>query len=278
MVGPRHTLRRTRARSAVRYGFAVIAAQPFGTGPTVGGPRPWGFRHIAVGFLASQFASLAALTLVIRSAPVGAALGVAIAGHVTDQNLTVLAGQTQTAMALVLLPLWVTQLAVVGYVTWGRGVGPRREIGLAVKAIDALVGIGLGLAAQAGVWALYQVLTRFSGDLQVDEPARQLTGRAAGGGVLALFLLYAFVAPFVEELFFRGLLLRALEARLRRLLALLASAVIFAAAHFQLVQFPGLIIAGLAFGAAAQWRGRLGTAVFAHATFNALTVASLVLH
>jgi len=83
------------------------------------------------------------------------------------------------------------------------------------------------------------------------------------------------VAPVVEELFYRGLLLRSLERSLPRAAALVTSALIFGAVHFELRLLPGLFIAGLVFGWLVQRSGRLGPGIFAHIGFNSVTIITM---
>lgn len=85
------------------------------------------------------------------------------------------------------------------------------------------------------------------------------------------------IAPVVEELFFRGLLLGAMRGRWGTVIAVAGSAVVFGATHFQPLQFPALAVAGAVFATAAVRNGRLGPAVAAHAGFNATTFVALVL-
>ena len=72
-------------------------------------------------------------------------------------------------------------------------------------------------------------------------------------------------APIIEELFFRGLLMRSIQARWNDSLALVASSLFFALVHFQPLQIPGLFMFGLIAGTCAQRTGRLGMSIFAHA-------------
>ena len=85
------------------------------------------------------------------------------------------------------------------------------------------------------------------------------------------------VAPVVEELFFRGLLLRSMVQRWGTRVGVVGSSVIFGATHFQAIQFPALALAGLLFAVLAVRAGRLGPAIAAHAGFNAATVIVLTL-
>jgi membrane protease YdiL (CAAX protease family) len=55
------------------------------------------------------------------------------------------------------------------------------------------------------------------------------------------------------------------------------SSALFAATHFQLVQFVGLFVAGLVWALLAQRSGRMGPALVSHMAFNLSTVALLYL-
>jgi membrane protease YdiL (CAAX protease family) len=82
----------------------------------------------------------------------------------------------------------------------------------------------------------------------------------------------------VEELFFRGLVQRAVARRFGRVAAIGASAVLFGLAHFELLQLPALILFGVVLAVLADRTGRLGPGIVAHAAFNAVTVLTLTLN
>lgn len=85
--------------------------------------------------------------------------------------------------------------------------------------------------------------------------------------VTVSMLLYAvLIAPLVEELIFRGAVLRWLEPWGRRF-ALVTSAVLFGLMHGNLVQLPVAIVFGLLFGYIAQ-RFSLRASIAAHAANN----------
>ena len=153
----------------------------------------------------------------------------------------------------------------------------HREYGLWARQEDE-VGFPIGVVAQLVFVPLVSApVSWFFGRERIEEPARQLTGRAEGVGVVLLVVLVVLFAPVIEELFFRGLVLRSIQARYNDGLALLGSAVLFGLAHFQLLQLPALIMFGLIAGYCAQRTGRLGMSMFAHAGFNAVTVLVLLL-
>ena len=93
--------------------------------------------------------------------------------------------------------------------------------------------------------------------------------------MVLLVVLVVVGAPIIEELFFRGLLLRSIQARWSDTLALVGSSVLFGLAHFELLQLPALVMFGLVAGYCAQRTGRLGMSIWAHVGFNATTVAFL---
>jgi membrane protease YdiL (CAAX protease family) len=58
--------------------------------------------------------------------------------------------------------------------------------------------------------------------------------------------------------------------------AVVATGLLFALAHFEAVQFAGLAVFGVVLGVLAWRFGRLGPSVAAHAAFNAAAVVSIV--
>jgi len=178
--------------------------------------------------------------------------------------------------AVLLIPLWVSLLAATMIIShqWGTG-SLRDDYGLRFRAFD-LLGIPIGIASQAVlVPAIYWVL-RVSPE-EVSSQARTLTDRAGSDAEVVLLVLMVVVgAPIIEELFFRGLLMRAIQARWNDGLALVASALFFALVHFQPLQIPGLFAFGLILGTCAQRTGRLGMGILAHSAFNATAVVMLL--
>jgi CAAX protease family protein len=180
-------------------------------------------------------------------------------------------------VGLAQLPLWGGYLTVAIVVSRVRGTGRwRRDYGLQFRAVD-LWGLPVGALTQlVFVWLIYQVLKLFVNVHDFDKPARQLTDRATGWGVVILVLIVGVGAPFFEELFFRGLVMRAIQSYFDDTLALVGSALVFAAVHFELLQFPALVLFGLVAGYCAQRTGRLGMSICAHIGFNMTTVVILL--
>ncbi len=147
------------------------------------------------------------------------------------------------------------------------------------RRFDALY-LGLGVLAQVVVGALYAPF-HFK---NMNKPVDHLFGAAHGGAFALLALMTVVGAPVVEEWLFRGVIFRALDAglgaRLGRagtMAAIGLSALIFAAAHGEWLQLPGLFALGVVL-AVIVWRTRrLIPSVLTHVGFNALTMTSLAL-
>jgi CAAX protease family protein len=180
-------------------------------------------------------------------------------------------------IAIVQVPLWTGLVGVVVIVSKRFGTGSlRKDYGFSFRTSD-LVGLPIGIVVQlVFVPALYWPLSFLVDTSSVSKPAQRLTENAKGIGVALLILLVVVGAPIIEELFFRGLVLRSFQARWTDSLALVGSAVLFGLVHFQPLQFPALVMFGLVAGYCAQRTGRLGMSIWAHIGFNATTVAFLL--
>ncbi|MFM7044181.1 MAG: lysostaphin resistance A-like protein [Ilumatobacteraceae bacterium] len=174
---------------------------------------------------------------------------------------------------------WAALLAVTVYLVRRHGSGRlTADLGLRMRPID-LLGIPAGVVAQVGLVPLVYAPLRavWPGTFDTDEierRARDLWESAQGGGAVLLVAIVVLGAPLVEEVVYRGLLQSSFSARLGRLAGWAIGAALFAVIHLQAVEIPGLLVAGLVFGAGLLLTGRLGASVLAHMAFNA---AGLVL-
>ncbi len=240
-------------------------------------PRRSGFVAFFVGgWVLSMVVGTVAYVLVTGALRrPGAASGVAAAEALLGEGVALAPGATLAALALAQSPVWATQLATVATAVWARGRSWRQDLGLRIRLMDLPVGLLCGVGAQFAIGVLYRLLEPWI-DLNVERPAEQLIAKGQGPlAVVAMMALWAFAAPLVEELLFRGLLQGGLSSLLPGPAAVVVSAAVFAGLHFQLVQLPGLFLAGLVFGGLAHRYGRLGPAIVAHTCFNATTVAVL---
>ncbi|MGI9644520.1 MAG: CPBP family intramembrane glutamic endopeptidase [Ilumatobacteraceae bacterium] len=98
--------------------------------------------------------------------------------------------------------------------------------------------------------------------------------------VVSIVITAVIAAPIVEELVFRGLVLRGLLSRMSAVLAVALQAVLFGLAHVDPVRGVGniglvLVLTGVgaAFGGAAYLLRRIGPTIVAHAIFNGVVLA-----
>ena len=217
--------------------------------------RPtWGLGEATGGFLVAQ---------------IGGAGLIALWVSVTEADEVSL-----VALALGQVGLW---LGLLGAPLWAaRGSGSlRAEFGLTFAARDS-AWILAGVACQVvALPILYFLIELATGDLDVGAPARDLAGRFDGFGYLVFALLVGLVAPVIEELFYRGLLLRSAARRWGDRIAVLVSSVWFGASHFQPIQFPALFGFGVLLAVLTLRYQSLGPAIAAHVGFNVVTVIAL---
>jgi hypothetical protein len=231
----------------------------------------------AVGFLvANTFA-------VLVGGVVLAALGfydevtVDLVGGVTVKEVVPTISLALTAILQV--PLWTGYLGAPILAARRKGNGVVRDFGLRMRWYDLPMGAAAGLATQLLVVPL--IYLPLSNVIDVDalsDSARELTGKADDPmGVVLLVLIVVVGAPIVEELFFRGLLMRSIENRFGVVVGVLASSLLFGAIHVQPLQLPALAAFGLVAALLTVTTGRLGPAIWAHVAFNGIATAVLVI-
>ncbi len=176
-------------------------------------------------------------------------------------------------LAITLVAGWSAYLGGMWYASRTDGSGdPVADYGITFAPIDA-VGIGIGVLSQLvllnlvylpleGLWP-----DTFSDD-RLQENAKTLVDGVTGAGAVVLVLLIVAGAPFVEELFYRGLLQRSLVARFSDTLVVVGVAALFALVHFRPVEYPGLFAFGLVLGVCAVLTDRLGLSIVTHMSFN----------
>ncbi len=99
------------------------------------------------------------------------------------------------------------------------------------------------------------------------------------GYVLATLVLAVVAAPVVEEIVFRGFVLKSFLGRMPWVVAVLVQGLLFGAAHFDPVRGAGnigLVVvlsgAGIVLGGAAYLFRRITPTIIAHAIINALAM------
>ena len=221
--------------------------------------QQWGIRHVILGWLLGQVSVILAL----------------VAIGLIDQNIN-LDDPSLEITAILQAALWVGTLGIPLWLYYTKGIS-WKQFGWGFKKSDVFQGLLIGLGTQIAGGLLYLPLLVIFDDIDVSEPARELVDKATGFGVFLLFLVVVVGAPVVEEIFFRGLTLKAFEKKMGSRSAAIVSSLFFAIAHLQLVQFPALLLFGLVAVYLVRKHDRLGRAVWAHVGFNATTVIALLL-
>ncbi|QXC62809.1 CPBP family intramembrane metalloprotease [Aquihabitans sp. G128] len=188
------------------------------------------------------------------------------------------------------LPLWLNLvgspllwLGFVGVPVWAahvKGNGVVTDFRLRLRATDLPLAGAIGVVTQLVLVPILSLPLIWATGADVDDlsrPARELADKVNGPfATIAFVLVIAIGAPIAEELFFRGLLLRSIQKRFGTAWAVAGSAVVFGLTHFEGVQTPALIGAGVVFGLVAVKTDRLGAAMVCHMAFNLTTVVNLL--
>jgi membrane protease YdiL (CAAX protease family) len=240
---------------------AVPAAPP--TDP----PVRWGLPDAAAGFVAA----------VVLSGVIGSLVLLAGGWDSTDDA-------PMWAVALLQLPLWAGfggGLLVASYKRGQRSF--RADFGLRVEPRDVPIGLLLGVAVQYVVnYAISWPIVKLTGSSfdDYEKPARDLADKAKASswwGIVLFVVVVAIAAPIIEELFYRGLVQRSFLRLMAPPAAVVLTAVLFGASHFEALQLAALVAFGMLVGWLAYRTGRLGLSIFTHIGFNATTVVVLLL-
>jgi len=231
--------------------------------------------YAGLGFLGGQV--LAAITVAVAGA---------VGGHYHELGaLAKLAEPPTWYVVATLFGLWGGFLGAAVLASRLRGTKHLwSDLGVRFRWID-LIGIPIGVAAQYLIALLYLPFETHIHNFhqQFSAPAQRLTGSAHGVAWMVIAIATVVGAPFFEELFFRGVILRAL-ARLfgnwggwaGPVLAVVVSGLLFGAVHVELLQFAGLALFGMVLGFLSYRTGRLGMNMVAHGAFNLLALTAVV--
>jgi uncharacterized protein len=142
--------------------------------------------------------------------------------------------------------------------------------------------LALGAALSIGAQIL---LAPISSIAHLEDSAQEVSKaleNSSGAGRVLFGLAVVLVAPPVEELLFRGALLRSLQRRWSAAVAIFVSATIFAGIHVvgdpgAGYVVPGLLLLGLISGYQAVKTGNIVRSMLLHMGFNLLSAVALIL-
>jgi hypothetical protein len=237
----------------------------------------WTWLLFAVlGFLGGQV--LAALVV---------ALSAAVSGNLHSLTaITKLSEPPTWYIVSTLIGLWAGFFGSAWLASSVRGTHSLvRDVGLRFRWID-LLGLPIGLGGQFLVALMYVPIAQHVHNFnqRFDAPSQRLTGGSHGTGYIIVAICTVIGAPFFEELFFRGVLLRALARLFGTLggwvgpaLAIIITGILFGLAHAESLQLLGLATFGVILSFISYRTGRLGMNMVAHASFNLVALAAVVM-
>jgi CAAX protease family protein len=232
--------------------------------------------YAVVGFVVGQIGALIFGTVAGAIAGKSSAQMTAIASAAVPPEWYVVA---------TLLGLWIGFIGAPWLASRTQGTRHfARDLGLRFRVVD-LVGIAIGLGGQLLVAIMY---APFQPDIHdFNGPSQKLTGASHGAGFVVIAIATVLLAPAMEELFFRGLLLKALVRLFTRMgaaggarvagvvLAVILDGLLFGLAHGEWVQLAGLAVFGMILAAVSYRTGRLGMNMVAHASFNLVAIIAI---
>jgi len=222
----------------------------------------------------------------LTDATVGVVLAVLLVVAVGTTTARVWVTDPHVTLLLTYLCVWVPLLGAVAVAWFWHG----HTLRLLFRPLDLLWGLSIGLLARSVASAVEILGYGQMGTSAVTFGDTVYDAWWLFGALLAPVLL----APVIEELFFRGLLLRSVLGVTRAngggrrasvAIAVLVSALVFALVHMINTDTPttaavvgvSTFVFGIGAGCLAALTSRLGGAIIAHITFNALVVVPALL-
>lgn len=201
-----------------------------------------------------------------------------------DRTDLTVAGQllvSYLTMALGGLAIAVTFGVTDGERDWLTVLGFRKTPG---GVAPAGLGASLtgGIKGYAMIWPIVLIATMVSnifggGGSGLQDPLEQyLVSGASPVDRMILIASAVVVAPFFEEILFRGFFYRRLRAVLTPYGAAAVSGFVFAAAHFSAAGFLQIWAIGFTLGLTYEQTGRLRSSMIAHGLWNLGTILSVI--
>jgi uncharacterized protein len=231
---------------------------------------PSGVPEAAKSSEPSPFARLRARWLIVIAVLAGlAAFGI---GTLVDPAFRsdARANVSMLVVYLAMLLAIVVRASMAG-IQWRKVLGPAP----AVRDLPLLgVIIPLGLLTAAALVMLFVPLSYLAPDVVqhtiLDEtPLDRITST---GQFVLLALVVSVVAPIVEELFFRGLIMQRFAYKWGTSAAVVASSALFALGH---VEWIGHFVTGVAFALIYLRTRSLWMSMLAHGSYNAIFLVSM---
>lgn len=228
-------------------------------------------------------ANLAKPSLFTALGGIAAGLALALLGSLLAAFIA--PGNRLALLVLSQAGLWSGLLSAVWLGSHRYGTGNIwRDFGVRIRGEDVGWGVLISIIGRIAGLVLVVPLVSISSKFAGSDVKPLQVARSSPALLVALVLIALVGAPFIEELFFRGLLQRSLVPLAGRVGAIACQAVIFASLHMKpsyglgnLSLFAAIGAMGLVQGWVADHYKRLGPGIFSHAFFNLVAVLVVVL-
>jgi CAAX protease family protein len=179
------------------------------------------------------------------------------------------------------------EVALGGTVLWWVAAikrTPVRALGTPPRPLgDLVAGLLVGLALVVVAAVILAVVQRLATEILGHPPKepQQVVGCVRGTALALLGPIVVIAAPLGEELFFRGFLYQGLRRRFSVWPAAILSGIFFGLVHFGGIAFllivPSLTAVGIGLALVFERRKSLLASMAAHAAFNVVGYAAIVL-
>jgi uncharacterized protein len=229
--------------------------------PTAPPAPDWSWRELVLVLLTTLVAAVA-LGMVARS--LSTVFGLELEG-----------GLVSPVLYLVGFGIYLSVLVAI-YVFAARRTG-WAALGLTPASWrDYIIVPPLFLLEMAALVAVNLLIAQIVGSFDNPQVEAISGGRAlSSADLLLLLVLIAGVAPFVEELFFRGMLYPLLRRRMGAPAAIVLNAALFAIIHVYPLLLPGLFVVGLFLAYLRERSGSIWPSVLLHALQNGLALLAI---
>ena len=139
-----------------------------------------------------------------------------------------------------------------------------------VSATLKLLVLPVSMFCISSVWWLTDILAALVAVYPPDADTLEMFERLIFSGVVSLIAVCV-IAPFLEEMLFRGIILRGLLGSYSPIKSILISAFLFGFVHFNIYQFVAAFILGCFLGWIFYLSRSLWPCIFAHAIYNGTT-------